>query len=313
MKIFFWILVFAGIGMGTPLAAPVDLNYQMGLNCLRKSQFQESLGYLKKALKKDRKNPKIQEMMGECYQGLHQDDKALAAYQKCLALDPANLEVAKQLNDLQVQKQNPEVSNGKKEAPVRDGRIEFGLTFGFPSWPGPSLVGYPWVGGQGFDGWLGYGLNQRISVGLRVSYFWYLPKRSDFANYFLPSATSNSFTTYNLDTGGEMDVVQFVPTVKLNFDLDTHELAPYVFTGLGLMNESMKSTNVMAGIGSNVSSIGIVPGFSRSYTIGVVGLGLPFPVAKDIEVTPEFEKIFGFSDNLPISYDNFGLGVLFRM
>lgn len=146
-----------------------------------------------------------------------------------------------------------------------------------------------------------------------MSSFWYTTNPVNFVGSYLANSAAATFSSYSLDEGAVAQVVQIVPTAKLSFDLDQHRLAPYVFTGAGLMNESLKNINVNGLTKNTSTTVGLVPGFSHNYFIGLIGLGFPVTIAKDVQVTVEVQEIFGFSEVEPITYDSEDLGVLFRL
>ncbi len=300
--------------VGSLEAASADLNYQMDLGYLNQGQYDKARIALEKAARKDPKNPQVYESLGEAYLGLHQDDKALKTFLKCLDLDPTNKAAVKFFTQLAAKLQNPSSEPESPQPWDKTKRIEFQFTYGIPSWPGPGNNSYPWVGGgQSLGVWLGYDFNEHAALGIRMDYFWYSANPADFIDSFLPNQAGN-YASITLDTGGLLNIVQLVPTFKLNFNLDENRLAPYLFTGAGLLNESMKSTYVrVVTTNGGGEGLGTVPGFSQNSFIGLVGVGLPFEVAKDTEITVEAYQTFGFSDSQPFSYYNVDAGLLFHL
>jgi hypothetical protein len=310
---FIWILAVLGLTLSRAGAAAVDINYQAGLESLDQNQFKEGLDYLKKALKKDQKNPKIREMLGECYMGLGQNDDAIKSFIKCLDLDPNNAKAAKLLNQLLVAKQNPVMEIEKTEAPKKAGKIEFQLTGGFVSWTGSASGNVPWNSGQGMGVWLGYDFNSRVSLGARMNYFWYNTQAVNFQEHYLPITIFTAITNLSATPAPMVQVVQIIPTLKINFDMDQHRFEPYIFTGAGLMNESMNDTDIKGVTQGSTTDFGTVPGFSHNTFVGLIGLGLPLPLDKDVDLLFEVQEIFGFSETEPITYDSEDLGILFRL
>jgi tetratricopeptide (TPR) repeat protein len=104
MKLFLPIWFLCGVSSGLALAQssnqPPDLNFAVGEQFYATKNYLQALQNYQQALVTDSKSPLVYERMGDCYEALNQDDKALNAFKWAHYYDPQNKRLAQKLSDL---------------------------------------------------------------------------------------------------------------------------------------------------------------------------------------------------------------------